>query len=364
MIITNNLNTYAGLPSHMMAPDTDHDPRYKEMHKYCRDNKVSCEVRDVDFADEEAFFSPTHDINNMLQPRVDHLNGRTEQINMLLKDLNGGKGLIRPLWLYESPDGLFATIAGRGRQAAIQSPLNTNKDKKHPCIVLQGAALEDARQLALRSNVPSSSDIMPIRQEDLVHQFQPDARQYVEENNLSTPLKPREVAGLKNYLKDKIRLIHQHYDPTDSQLGVVVNKIVDKLIHDQYKKFYPKSRWDTSKNLSTVKQLVFETETFENAKQWLDSFLERPENTDVYKGQKEIHVAYWIKYTKGSVKRDTVEQKLKSLKQGFKKMNSNLRRRLDYNIPPVRRLFFPATFAGMTARCFEWDAATQDFIET
>ena len=384
-INNNNRNSYAGLPPHMMAPDKDHDPRYKAMDQYVKDNNVPHEVLDVDFANNKAFISPTDKINNLLQPRVNHVQDRDEQKTMILKDLISGTGLIRPLWLYEDPDGLLVTIAGRGRQQAIQSPLNTNKNKKHSCIVLQGAALEDARQLALRSNVPSSTDITPMKQEDLVHSFQHDAIEYVRRNNLVGELKPADEAALKSYLKTEIRVIHPHYDPADSRLGVIVNKIVDtvrakaqyltplpllgdvvdrdKGINDQYQKFYPQSCWNTITPSKAVWQHVFSTETFENAKQWLDSFLEKPEHTDVYKGQKEMHITYWIKYIQGSVKRDTVKSKLESLKHNFKRMNTNHRRRVHWNIPPVRRLFFPATFAGMEARCFEWDAGLQDFRE-
>jgi len=340
---------------------------------------ISLSLRPVDFTNDYLFVPDNHHYVDVLQPRVNNKQDREEQIDTILEDLKSTGKLKKLPWVMETPEGLLATISGYGRRAALKKAEMTEH------VIVVDCTLREAHELAQLSNPRTAEDVWPVTEHDIIASYRQTALFFLEDKEWTASFTKEQEKELSSYLKEKISNHHIQFRSNHTRLGNIVNKIIenfrlnkqylrpvalseksderDKLIDAQYKEYFPKNSWDTSKPYSNVFQFFSSAETFANTKQSLDTVYEDQKNNDLYNGKKELHIVQWIKSKQGNVLKSTVDKKVESLLKDYRSLNINARRVNDYNIRPAKRLFIPSTFADYPSRCFEWDMQINDFVE-
>jgi len=371
-----------------MPPDRDSDERYKKMYTYIDKEGLRICLQDIDCSDTEQFISPSDPMHECLQPRIASFEERKSEIDSLKNQLAAGVQLRRIPIIAEIPGTKkLGKLAGYKRIEVLRT-----LGKSHLCIKVVGATKRQLRKLARLGNIPTQDDVEPLSESDVIHQYTSEAKGWMEDKGINIIAKGSdEATDLQEYLKKLICDENHKYCNDASRLGVVINKILDKVydendkrylqpinlslndpeardeyINEEWAKFYPHSEWNTSKNNDVGRKVynqVRTAETFANAKQTLDTLLEK--NDLLYSGLQVLYVADCIKYAKqpGGVLRQTVDSEIESRLKEWTELNTNKRRTKDYGIKPVERLFFPATFVGTDSRMFEWDKETETFIE-
>ena len=366
----------------MIPPNSDDDQRYLRMAEFVENEGISLAVEDIDFSDRTQFVDESDPIRKMLQPRVDNLAQRADSIRLLRADfLTGKKKLERPLWLWRDPKtGKFVVVVGWKRDHVLDELGRTEHT-----LLIEDASLAQALELSQLSNIPTAADVDGTTEADLIHSYTNTASLFLEEKGWEVPLQKDQENTLREHLLSRI-CDHQKRGRSDKRVGVVINKIFesfrkdkhyaqpisispknrserDSYIEEEYQKCYPNASWKTSETQSAVYQLFSSAETFENTKQSIDTFLERSAGDAVYAGKKDLHVAHWVKFKAGATLENTVTKAIKGYIDDYTNLNNNSRRCNDYNIPPIRRLFFPATFIGRVSRAFDWDPQLGKFVE-
>jgi hypothetical protein len=366
----------------MIPPNSDDDQRYLRMAEFVENEGISLAVEDIDFSDRTQFVDESDPIRKMLQPRVDNLAHRADSIRLLRADLlNGKKKLERPPWLWRDPKTRkWVEVAGCKRVHVLR-----DLGRTEPSLIIKDVSLAQALELSQLSNIPTPNDVDPITEADIIHSYGITAGIIIEDRGWEEPLSITQREDLKKLLQTRI-CVHHSRERSDKRVGVMVNNIMesfrkdkhyaqpisispknpserDSYIEEEYQKCYPNVPWKTSETQSAVYQLFSSAETFENTKQSIDTFLERSAGDAVYAGKKDLHVAHWVKFKAGATLENTVTKAIKGYIVDYTNLNNNSRRCNDYNIPPIRRLFFPATFIGRVSRAFDWDPQLGKFVE-
>jgi hypothetical protein len=366
----------------MIPPNSDDDQRYLRMAEFVENEGISLTVEDIDFSDRTQFVDENDPIRKLLQPRVDNLAQRAESIQLLEADFLTGKiKLERPVWCLRDPiTGKFVVVVGAKRKRVLG-----DLERTEPTLIIENASLAQALELSQLSNIRTAADVDGTTEADTIHSYTNTASLFLEEKGWEVPLQKDQEDTLRGHLLSRI-CDHQNRERSDKRVGVVINKIFenfredkhyaqpisigpekvlerDGYIEEEIRKHYPNASWDTSAPQRNVHQLVSSSEAFANTKQSIDTFLEKPEGDAVYMGKKDLHMAHWIKFKAGETLETTVFKAIEALVRDYTNLNNNKRRRDDYNIHPIRRLFFPATFVGHSSRAFDWDVETGKFVE-
>ena len=366
----------------MIPPNSDDDLRSQRMAEFVEDWGLSLAVIKIDFSDRTQFVDEKDPLRKVLQPRVENVTKRTDSIRLLKDDLlNGKKKLERPVWFFRDPKtGKLVPMAGYKRDYVLRDLKRTEFS-----LIIEDASLAQANELSQLSNIPTPNDVDPTTEADIIHSYGVTASIIVEDNGWEEPLSTAQKGVLKKTLQAKI-CDHHHRERSDKRVGIMLSKILenfredkhyaqpisinpekaperDSYIAEEYQKFYPHASWDTSELQPSVHQLVSSSETFANTKQSIDTFLEKSEGDAVYAGKKDLHMIHWIKFKAGETLETTVVKTIEARMNDYTNLNNNARRCNDYNIPPLRRLFFPATFIDHVSRAFDWDPQLRKFVE-
>lgn len=387
-----NLETmdWLGKYTRHIAPNIDHDKRYKEMYTEIDRMGLKLELIYIDYSDTGQFIEASDDWHKILQPRLKGPEEREQEIQATMRTLYDEDG---NLVLDRLP--ILADLPGTTKKGKLSGYKRTECLRRNGevgwAIIVKGANDDQLARLARLSNAPTQDDVEPLTEEDHIHQYTFPAQRWMYALGIEKLFaKSTEEADLTAYLKALICKENYKYCDESIRLGHIVNNILDILrdedskryaqpidtppddqprrdehIDAELKKFSPHSTWDITLNSEerTVFQFFSSGETHANTKQSLDTLLEKPECDALYNGKQSLQVVDWVKFKAGKALEETVTEKIKSRVGKWTALNKNSRRKNDYSIPPVERLFFPATFTGLPSRMFEWDKETQTFIE-